>query len=296
MSRMRSLCISLIVAVSCPATASETVTAEPDGSSYHFVSHYKVHIDAPAGDVWPRLIDIGSWMYEFDLAPVSGTPGEEGDVRRLYAGADYLIEITKVVPGELLVFANLPAETDGERSTGVAIIVVAEANGTTTVSLTMSRRYAWSGTGSNPGRAARESAEFQERTRAMWQDRFLARLKSLVEDAQSPGVDRVDACDTRYLFGTCVEYTLSELGEWYREHVASACAQNRRGELTGRYVQDSRCPAENRVARCEDIVEDSAERYEYDKHYYVGTADRYSWDPKNVRVTCDNVSGRFVSE
>ena len=192
-------------------------------------------------------------------------------------------------------FANLPSETDGERATGVAVITLAEANATTTVRLTMSRRYAGSGTGSNPNRTMRESPEFQERTRAMWQGRFLARLKSLVEDAP-PAADRIDACDTRRLFGTCVEYTLSELGDGYREHVASACASNRRGELSGRYVQNSRCPAANRVARCEDIVEDPSEAFEYDKHYYVGTADRYAWEASSVQATCEQVSGRFVSE
>ena len=107
-------------------------------------------------------------------------------------------------------------------------------------------------------------------------------------------LDRIDSCDTRALFGTCVEYTLSELDGWYREHVENACPKNRRGELIGEYKKDSRCPAENRVARCEGMIEDPAERYEYDKHYYAGTADGYAWEAENVRVTCENVLGRFV--
>jgi hypothetical protein len=109
-------------------------------------------------------------------------------------------------------------------------------------------------------------------------------------------MDRVDSCDLREISGTCVEYTLSELDDWYREHVERACPSNRRGELAGKYMKDSRCPAENRVARCEGIVEDPSERYEYDKHHYFDTAEGYSWEPKNVQVTCEQVSGQFVPE
>lgn len=162
--------------------ASETVTAEPDGASYHFVAHYSVEIDRPAADVWKHLIDVGSWMYEFDLTLESGTPGQEGEVRRLYAGQDFFIEITKVIPDKLLVFVNLPSTFDGEHSTGVAIVTLEEFDDVTRVNLTMSRRYTWDKPQPNPYRSNRESAEFQERARAMWEDRFLDRLRSLAEE------------------------------------------------------------------------------------------------------------------
>ena len=100
----------------------------------------------------------------------------------------------------------------------------------------------------------------------------------------------------RVLFGTCVEYTLSELDDGYRAHVESACPDNRRGNVAGTYLKESRCPTENRVARCEGIIEDSTERYEYDKHYYTNTADGYSWEAKNVQVTCKQVSGHFIPD
>lgn len=108
--------------------------------------------------------------------------------------------------------------------------------------------------------------------------------------------DRVDSCDLRQVSGTCMEYTLSELDDWYREFVQSACPKNRRGLLAGTYKENARCPSESRVARCEDMIEDPAERYEYDKHYYAGTADGYSWQPANVQVTCKQLSGHFVPE
>ncbi len=178
---MRTTCIAIVLALVPAANASETITPEPDGSSYHFVSHYSVDVNASAAAVWQQLIDVGSWMYEFDLSLESGAPGQEGEVRRLYPGQDFFIEITKVIPNELLVFANLPATLNGEHSTGIAVITLGEREGTTTVNLTMSRRYSWDSDEPNAQRTMRESPEFQERTRAMWQDRFLGRLRSLVE-------------------------------------------------------------------------------------------------------------------
>lgn len=163
------------------ATASETITSEPDESSYHFVSHYSIEIAASADTVWDQLVDVSSWMYEFELSLESGTPGQEGEVRRLYPGQDFFIELTKTIPNELLVFANLPATNNGEYSTGIAVITLGEAEGITTVKLTMNQRFGWDNLEPNPQRALRESPDFQERTRVMWQKRFLGRLRSLVE-------------------------------------------------------------------------------------------------------------------
>ena len=109
-------------------------------------------------------------------------------------------------------------------------------------------------------------------------------------------LDRVDSCDMRRLFGNCVEYTLSELDDEYRKIVERACPSNRRGNLVGVYRIGARCPAENRVARCEDMIEEPSERFEYDKHYYRGMADGFSWEPENVRATCERLSGHFVPE
>ena len=108
--------------------------------------------------------------------------------------------------------------------------------------------------------------------------------------------NRIDSCDQRYVSGTCREYTLSELGEWYREYVESACLSNRRGDIAASYQKGVACPAENRVARCLDFVEDPDERYEYDKHYYAGTAEGFDWEASNVRSTCEHVSGLFMPD
>ena len=107
---------------------------------------------------------------------------------------------------------------------------------------------------------------------------------------------RIDSCDLREVFGTCVEYSLNELDDWYLQYVEKACPKNRRERIVGKYKKDTSCPSANRVASCEGIIEDASEKYEYDKHYYVNTAENYSWKSANVQVTCKKVSGRFISE
>ena len=65
-------------------TARATLTDEPANQTYNFVTHYRVTIDAPKATVWPILVDLKAWMFEFELANVSGEPGETGEVLRLY--------------------------------------------------------------------------------------------------------------------------------------------------------------------------------------------------------------------
>ncbi|MDJ0910109.1 MAG: hypothetical protein QNI99_13010 [Woeseiaceae bacterium] len=187
--RILNLCALAALACMTDVHASESISSEPGGEAYYFSSHYTVEIDAPVSAVWDQLIDLGSWMYEFEMSLESGAPGEEGEVRRLYAEQDFFIQTIKAIPNELLVFANLPATFNGEESTGVTVISLSEADGVTTVSLTMSRRFSWAGTEPNPMRAMRESPDFQERTRAMWEDRFLGRLRSLIESPQEPTLE-----------------------------------------------------------------------------------------------------------
>jgi hypothetical protein len=181
--RLRPILFGLILGLLSPAglRASEAITSEPDGASYHFVSHYRVLIDAPVTTVWSHLIDLGSWMFEFEMSHVAGTPGQEGEVRRLYSGQDFFMQITHSVPEELLVIANLPSTSKGEISTGIGVMSLVETDGRTTVDLTMSRRYSWDDESQNPMQQVRESPEFIENTRAMWEDRFLQRLRSLSE-------------------------------------------------------------------------------------------------------------------
>lgn len=160
---------------------SATLTAEPNGETYNFTTHYRVQISASREAVWPVLLDLKSWMYEFELTPVTPDIEGEGRVLRLYSGQAFEIQISKIVPLELLSIVNLPLNFEGELTTGVGIITLHENASGCEVSVTMSRRYTWTDQGENPVRAVRETAAFQEQTRAMWQDRFLRRLKERVE-------------------------------------------------------------------------------------------------------------------
>ena len=171
----------LLVTATDVRAASASLVEEPDGNAYNFVTHYRVQISARAERVWPILIDLKSWMYEFELATVAGRAGNVGHTLRLYEDQEFLIQVTGVVPNELLAIVNLPTVFEGERVTGVGLFTLHERDGQTEVALTMSRRYVWVGDGDNPLRHQRASSAFGEQTRSMWQARFLGRLKDLVE-------------------------------------------------------------------------------------------------------------------
>lgn len=178
----RSLAIPVLLSwVSMSLASSETLTVEPDGEAYSFVSHYRISIDASADAVWEALLDFESWMVDFELSTVSGSPGTVGHVARLYGGQDFLIQVTAAEPQRMLSVANLPLSFNGEFGTGVALFTLHECGDSTEVSLSMSRRYSPEGEGFRELRATRQSREFQERTRTMWKDRFLERLKANAE-------------------------------------------------------------------------------------------------------------------
>ncbi len=161
--------------------AYQTLTPEPDGQSYNFVMHYRVTVKATPEQVWPVLVDLKSWMYEFDLSSLSGAAAAPGQVLNLYEGQDFRIQITSVVPNQMLAMANLPLEFRGEYGTGIGVMTLHKNGATTEVSLTMSRRYTWRNETPNPNLKTRESTKFSKLSKAMWEDRFLARLKQLAE-------------------------------------------------------------------------------------------------------------------
>ena len=86
-------------------------------------------------------------MFDFEMAPVVGTPGSVGHVVRLYEGQDFQIMLTAVEPGRLLAMANLPMLDRGETGTGTGVVQLTPVGSGTEVSLIMSRRYEWSGVG-----------------------------------------------------------------------------------------------------------------------------------------------------
>lgn len=163
------------------ALAATSLVDEPGEASYRFVSYHSVAIDAPVDVVWTQLLDLKSWMYEFELATVSGERGQVGEVLRLYEGQAFMIQLIALVPNEVLVMANLPSTFQGETSTGIGVMSLYRQEGQTIVELTMSRRYTWMGEGVNEQRKTRESETFVQGVEEMWRGRFLARLRCLAE-------------------------------------------------------------------------------------------------------------------
>jgi hypothetical protein len=163
-----------------PAVAG-TIVDSGLTDAYHYVDHYEILIDAPPVDVWPHLMDFRGWMYDFSMTHVSGPRGGEGEVLRLYGNDEYLLEVVKVIPNRLVVAVNLPSSVAGEESVGIGMFTLAEIEGGTLVTNWMSRQFTGADGAPNPLRARRASDEFKETTRAMWEDRFLPRLKELAE-------------------------------------------------------------------------------------------------------------------
>ena len=177
---MRLLITAFLSAMTVSPYAN--VVDEPGGSAYHYVKAYRVSIAASPRDVWPHVMNLGGWMYDFEMATVSGTPGEVGSVVRLYEGQAFKTLLTAVEPERLLVMANLPSTDRGETGTGIGVVqLTGLGNGRTEVSLIMNRRYDWSGNQENFLRQTRQSFEFNQSTDAMWH-RFLDRLKAMAED------------------------------------------------------------------------------------------------------------------
>ena len=178
----RTICLALAVLSGCAWSASASLVEEPGGEAYNFVTHYRIVVDAPIEPVWDGLIDLGAWMYDFEMSPVAGEPGRPGAVLRLYSGQEFLVQITAVDAPHLLAIANLPLAFRGEFGTGVGIMTLHRTEAGTEVVMSASRRYTPVGEGFRVLRETRESAEFQQRTHGMWA-RFLARLKANVEKA-----------------------------------------------------------------------------------------------------------------
>jgi hypothetical protein len=170
-----------LLATSSSYADSESLTPEPSPETYNFVTHYRVQVDATKEQIWRHLVNLKSWMYEFELSTISGAPGTEGQILRLYEGQEFKIQVAKVIPREMIVIVNLPMTFKEEYVTGIGVVTLHQTERGTEVSLTMSRRYTWAGEGENPLRATRSSEQFQDETRSMWQDRFLGRLKELAE-------------------------------------------------------------------------------------------------------------------
>ena len=160
--------------------AEDFISQEPEATTYNYVSSYEITINSSPEEVWKTLENLKSWMYTFELSHHSGSPGQVGEVLRLYPNQPFFIQVTGKVENKLLTIVNLPSSFNGEKSTGVGVISLTPNDSETQVQLTMSRRYEWIGEGDNTMKAKRESKQFQGSTAKMWGN-FLNKLKEISE-------------------------------------------------------------------------------------------------------------------
>ncbi len=167
-----------------PGRTEERLTEEAGTDAYHYVSTYRTEINASAEQVWPHLLDFGSWMVDFDMSHQGEGLTREGSLFRLYPGQDFFIQVLSLVPHESVVIANLPSRFRGEDSTGIGVISLTQIpDGTTVLNLTMSRRYKPTGSGAEELKNMRQSPGFRDGTSETW-NRFLTELKARVETAE----------------------------------------------------------------------------------------------------------------
>jgi hypothetical protein len=155
------------------------------GDSYYFVDHYDIVIDRPANEIWPHLLDFGSWLAPATgkgMIHVSGPRHGEGEVFRLYNGENFFMQVTKIIPDKLLVGVNLPTAQQGESAlAGIVMVTLTGQGAKTVVSMFMSRQYSWFGKAPDPLRKVRGSERFAESRRAGF-EKSLQRLKTACED------------------------------------------------------------------------------------------------------------------
>lgn len=161
------------------ATAQISPLDTNAGESYYYTDHYETLINKPVADVWPFIVDLGSWMAGLKEANETPPVGVEGEVIRLYG--DFYIEVVKAIPEKMLLMVNLPGTQQGEATQGIAMITAQETDGKTLVSLFMSRVYYWFQADQNSLRQRRESSNFAKSRQTLYKDKFLGKLKELAE-------------------------------------------------------------------------------------------------------------------
>ncbi|VUD64903.1 hypothetical protein TDB9533_03429 [Thalassocella blandensis] len=175
---------TFFMCLSVSTYTEEFITQEPNTKSYNLVSHYEQLISAKPEIVWPHVMNLKTWMVDFEMSHVSGEIDQVNEVLRLYPEQEFYVQRTAVIPNRLLSIANLPVKYNNEVLTGIGIITLQKLGNKTLVSVTMSRRFTWLGDGDNPMKSKRLSEVNQQRRANTWKS-FLLKLQSLAE-ATSP--------------------------------------------------------------------------------------------------------------
>jgi hypothetical protein len=177
----RYLAISSVVALFTSLTAQAQISPLDSelGDSYYYIDHYEVVIEKPIHEVWPHVLEMGSWM-PWTAAEEGSLKISQGDVINLYD--DFYIEIVRVIPESMVLLVNLPNSQEAEDTQGMAMLTAKESEGRTLVSLFMSRIYYWFDPGENELRERRATNEFSSSRRSTYKENFLSKLKELAEN------------------------------------------------------------------------------------------------------------------
>ena len=174
------LVVSLLLTLIPTSTKAEIFPLDvPNSYSYYFVDHFEIVIDKPLKDVWPHVLAMGSWIPAMAGGDLNPSSFSEGDIFNIYG--NFNVEITKVIPENMILMINMPTSDKGERTQGVAMITTTETRGKTLVSLFMSRIYFWFTTDNNPQRITRETENFSVNRKSSYKDNFLTKLKEIAE-------------------------------------------------------------------------------------------------------------------
>jgi hypothetical protein len=186
-------------------TPSSTAhTDHGDGSAFHasYVSIAEIVINAPPSAVWPHLINVGAWIYDFHVERAVGEQGRAGEVQHLWplevkvvngsvsiAAKDRTVanatvmKTVDVVPEKLWYTVNLPKVEDGIRSNGVNLVLLKEIDGKTFVTAIRSKESIC------PSPEVRDATQahmiaYQPMAQQRWMTMYLPRLKELSENAR----------------------------------------------------------------------------------------------------------------
>lgn len=175
-----AVAFTLINLIASSAMAQVQPLDIEEGASYYHSDHFEVAIDAPLGDVWPHIENMGSWMPWMKKPEGETQQISEGDIINLYG--NFNVEVAKIVPENMVLIVNLPSEDRAEKSQGIAMVSVSAIDEQrTVVSIYMSRIYYWFSALENAQRVTRSSEEFAKSRKDMFQNLFLTNLKALAE-------------------------------------------------------------------------------------------------------------------
>jgi hypothetical protein len=186
----------MIERLSMDRNTQETLAVIAEAALAHtgYASIAEIDVEASPEVVWPVVLDIGAWIYDFHVERVSGAPGEVGEVKHLWpAGAEGLKAPTErrpetatvmktltLVPGRLWIGVTPLKQADGKASHAANIVILDDLGGRTRVTAIRSKEVLCP-TVAEAEAVKVKSLAYQPIAQARWTEKYLPRLKALAE-------------------------------------------------------------------------------------------------------------------